>query len=274
MNFEQIAYQVSELCAQTAVYIREQGHLLRTSDIELKDEHNFVTYVDRHSEETLVAGLSKILPGAGFLAEEATYGREDAELRWIIDPLDGTTNFIHGIPFYCISIALVDGEEPLAGVVYEVNRNECFYTWKGGPALLNGKPIRVSPAPTLKESLLVTGFPYLRDHILDEYTDLFKGFIRRTQDLRRLGSASADLAYVAAGRFEGFYEYGLSPWDVAAGAFLVRQAGGKVTTFGGGDDFIFGGSLVSSNGKIHEEMLEVIRHHFLSKFDHTRQINR
>ena len=186
-------------------------------------------------------------------------------MRWIIDPLDGTTNFIHGIPFFCISIALVDGNEPLAGIVFEVNREECFYTWKGGPAMLNGRPIKVSAAPTLKDSLLVTGFPYLRDHILDEYTDLFKGFIKRTQDLRRLGSASADLAYVAAGRFEGFYEYGLSPWDVAAGAFLVQQAGGKVTDFNGGDDYLFGGSLVSSNHRIHEEMLDVVREYFLNK---------
>ncbi len=268
MNLEDITLKVNEICTRNAGYIREQSALLRSADIELKDEHNFVTYVDRKSEEMLVDNLSKLLPEAGFLAEEAQYGPDGMELRWVIDPLDGTTNFIHGVPIYCISIALMDKNEPLLGVVYEIIRNECFYTWKGGAAKLNGKVIQVSQARSLKNSLLVTGFPYMRDHILDEYTELFKGFIKRTQDLRRLGSAAADLAFVAAGRFEGFYEYGLSPWDVAAGAFLVRQAGGKVTDFTGGREFLFGGTLVSSNYLIHEEMLEVIRRYFLTKTNH------
>ena len=268
MNLENITLDINELCSNAASYIRQQMKLLRAHDIELKDEHNFVTYVDRKSEEMLVEGLMRRLPSAGFLAEEGKYGAADTEYKWIIDPLDGTTNFIHGIPFFCISIALVNTKETVAGVVYEINRNECFYTWKGGKALLNGREIRVSDAAALKDSLLVTGFPYSRDHILDEYMDLFKGFIQRTQDLRRLGSASADLAFVAAGRFEGFYEYGLNPWDVAAGAFLVKQAGGNVTDFEGGDNYIFGGSLVSSNHHIHGEMLEVIRRYFLTKTNH------
>jgi len=143
-----------------------------------------------------------------------------------------------------------------------VNRAESFFSWKGGQAFLNGKEIRVSSAKTLKDSLLVTGFPYIRDHILDQYMDLFKGFIQRTQDLRRLGSAATDLAYVAAGRFEGFYEISLNAWDVAAGSFLVQQAGGMVTDFKGGNDFIFGRSLVSSNGFVHEEMLKVVEEFF------------
>jgi myo-inositol-1(or 4)-monophosphatase len=267
MNLRDITIKVNELCAENARYIRQELELLRAEDIETKDEHNFVTYVDRTSEERLVDGLMKILPEAGFLAEEGKYGKDGADLKWIIDPLDGTTNFIHGVPFFCISIALADPAAILAGTVYEINRNECFYSWKGAKAMLNGREIRVSEATSLKDSLLVTGFPYMRDHILDEYVDLFKGFLRKTQDLRRLGSASADLAFVAAGRFEGFYEYGLSPWDVAAGAFLVQQAGGMVTDFNGGNDFIYGGSLVSSNKHIHPEMLEVIRHYFFAKTD-------
>lgn len=265
MNLEHITLKVNELCADNARYIRQQAESLQAHHIELKDEHNFVTYVDRTSEERLVEGLRKLLPSAGFLAEEGKYGTDETEYKWIIDPLDGTTNFIHGVPFFCISIALANPEETVAGVVYEINRNECFYSWKGGRPLLNGKEIRVSEATSLKDSLLVTGFPYSRDHILDEYIDLFKGFIRRTQDLRRLGSASADLAFVAAGRFEGFYEFGLNPWDVAAGAFLVKQAGGHVTDFEGGENYIFGGSLVSSNYLVHKEMLEVIRQYFFIK---------
>jgi len=262
MDLERITTRVVSLCHQNGTYIRQQLELLKAKDIELKDEHNFVTYVDRQSEEMLVEGLSRLVPGCGFIAEESQYGPAEADLKWVIDPLDGTTNFIHGVPIFAISIALMDGERVILGVVHEVNRNESFYSWDGGKAFLNGKEIRVSNAGSLKDSLLVTGFPYSRDHILDKYIDLFKGFIKRTQDLRRLGSAATDLAYVAAGRFEGFYEIGLSPWDVAAGSFLVQQAGGKVTDFNDRDDFIFGKSLVSSNSLVHGEMIEVIRQNF------------
>lgn len=265
MDLEKITRQAVQLCIQDGIYIKQQLDLLRAKDIELKDEHNFVTYVDRTSEERLVEGLSLILPGSGFIAEENDYGENDSELKWVIDPLDGTTNFVHGIPLFAISIALMDGDKVILGVVHEVNRSESFYSWKGGKAYVNGKEIRVSVAKTLKDSLLVTGFPYIRDHILDQYVDLFKAFMKRTQDLRRLGSAATDLAYVAAGRFEGFYEISLNSWDVAAGSFLVSQAGGKVTDFNGGDDFIFGKSLVSSNGFVHREMLEVVKEYYVDK---------
>lgn len=262
MNLENITGQVVRLCLQNGAYIMKELKVLRSKDIEEKDEHNFVTYVDRKSEEMLVEELSRLVPGAGFIAEEGKYGPAGADLKWVIDPLDGTTNFIHGVPVFSVSIALMQGYEVILGVVYEINRSESFYAWKGGKAYLDGKEIRVSAAARLQDSLLVTGFPYRRDDILDRYVDLFKGFIKRTQDLRRLGSAAADLAYVAAGRFEGFYEIGLSPWDVAAGSFLVKQAGGTVTDFRGGDDYIFGKSLVSSNSLVHGEMIEVVRQYF------------
>ena len=262
MNLEKITNQVVQLCKKNGAYIKQQLDLLKIGDIELKDEHNFVTYVDRNSEAMLVEELSSLIPGCGFIAEENDYGINDSELKWIIDPLDGTTNFVHGIPLFAISIALMEGDKVIAGVVHEVNRVESFYSWGGGKAFLNGKEIRVSSARKLKDSLLVTGFPYIRDHILDRYMDLFKAYISRSQDLRRLGSAATDLAYVAAGRFEGFYEISLNPWDVAAGSFLVQQAGGKVTDFQGGDDFIFGRSLVASNGCVHEEMLEIIKNYY------------
>jgi len=265
MNLEKITDQVVRLCIQDGAYIKQQLDLLQARDIELKDEHNFVTYVDRTSEERLVEELSMILPGSGFIAEENDYGQNDSGLKWIIDPLDGTTNFVHGVPLFAISIALMEGNKVIMGVVHEVNRSESFYSWKGGKAYVNGKEIRVSAAKTLNDSLLVTGFPYIRDQILDQYIDLFKAFMQRTQDLRRLGSAATDLAYVAAGRFEGFYEISLNSWDVAAGSFLVSQAGGKVTDFKGGDDFIFGKSLVSSNGLVHREMLEVIKDFYVNE---------
>jgi myo-inositol-1(or 4)-monophosphatase len=263
MDLEKLTKEVVSLCHSNAKYILQQLDLLKAGDIELKEEHNFVTYVDRNSEEMLVGELSRLVPGSGFIAEENSYGTPEADLKWVIDPLDGTTNFIHGVPIFAISIALMEGERVILGVVHEVNRNESFYSWGNGKAYLNGKEIRVSPAGSLKDSLLVTGFPYSRDHILDKYVDLFKGFIRRTQDLRRLGSAATDLAYVAAGRFEGFYEVSLSPWDLAAGSFLVAQAGGRVTDFKGGDDYIFGKSLVSSNSLVHDEMLKVVKEFYL-----------
>jgi myo-inositol-1(or 4)-monophosphatase len=262
MNLENLTDHVIKLCLKDGAYIRQQLELLEAKDIELKDDHNFVTYVDRTSEEMLVKSLSLLTPGCGFIAEESNYGTSEADLKWVIDPLDGTTNFVHGIPLFAISIALMEGDQVILGVVHEVNRSESFYSWKGGQAYVNGKEIRVSSANTLKNSLLVTGFPYIRDHILDQYMELFKAFIRKTQDLRRLGSAATDLAYVAAGRFEGFYEISLNAWDVAAGSFLVQQAGGIVTDFNGGNDFIFGRSLVSSNGLVHEEMLQVVNDYY------------
>jgi myo-inositol-1(or 4)-monophosphatase len=265
MNLENITGQVVRLCEKNAEYILQELKVLNSKDIEEKDEHNFVTYVDRTSEERIVEELSRILPGSGFIAEEGKYGPSGADLKWVIDPLDGTTNFIHGVPFFSISIALMQEERTIIGVVHEINRAESFYSWEGGKAYLNGKEIRVSSAGRLFDSLLVTGFPYKRDLILDKYVDLFKAFIQRTQDLRRLGSAASDLAFVAAGRFEGFYEIGLNPWDVAAGSFLVKQAGENVTDFGGGDGYIFGKSLASSNGLIHNEMIEVISEYFNEK---------
>lgn len=265
MDLEDITLKVADLSRSTGNYILQQLRLIRGKDIEIKEEHNFVTYVDRHAEQMIVEELSRILPGSGFLAEEGTGGHSDGEVIWVIDPLDGTTNYIHGIPLFAVSIALMIEGKVVAGVVYEPNRDECFYAWKNGMAFLNNRMINVSHAGTLQHSLIVTGFPYRRDDILEPYIELFKGFLQRSQDLRRLGSAATDLAYVAAGRFEGFYEIGLNPWDVAAGALIVRQAGGLVTDFYGGDNYLFGNSLVSSNSLIHDEMIGVIGKYFNHK---------
>ncbi|MBW6460119.1 MAG: inositol monophosphatase [Bacteroidales bacterium] len=262
MDLESITLKVCDIGRSTGHYLLEQQRLIRGRDIELKEEHNFVTYVDRHAEKLIVDELSRILPGSGFLAEEGTGGQSDGEVIWIIDPLDGTTNYIHGIPLFAISIALMVEKQVVAGVVYEPNRDECFYAWKGSHAFLNERVINVSSAETLQNSLIVTGFPYKRDDVLEPYIGLLKGFLQRTQDLRRLGSAATDLAYVAAGRFEGFYEIGLNPWDVAAGSLIIRQAGGHVTDFFGGQDFLFGQSLVASNTLIHNEMIGVIGKYF------------
>lgn len=262
MNLELITAKVIDLCKSSGSFIRHEALKLKSSDIEEKGPHNFVTYVDRHSEKLLVEGLSGILPGSGFLAEEGHYSHENHSFRWIIDPLDGTTNFIHGLPVYSISVALQEDELTILGVVYEINRDECFYSWSGAPSYLNGKAIHVSPASSLLDSLLVTGFPYIHDTDLDKFTELLNSFIRQTHGIRRLGSAATDLGYVACGRFEGFYEYGLNPWDVAAGALIVRNAGGMITDFKGGDNYLHGRELVASNGHIHPAMLDNIGRFF------------
>ncbi len=264
MQLENITQQILQICADVASFINEQSGKLQKSDIIEKGTHDLVSYVDRTAEEMIVERLKMILPEAGFLAEES--GSNTSETyNWIIDPLDGTTNFVHGIPIYSISIALQKNLETIIGVVHEMNQNECFYAWQGGSAYLNGVIINVSKAEKLDQSLIATGFPYNDFSRMEAYLSLFNELMRNTRGIRRLGSAAADLAYVACGRFEVFYEYGLHPWDVAAGAFIVKQAGGKLNGFDGGDDVVFGKDIMASNGFVHEEMLQLIQKHFRLK---------
>ena len=258
MNLEEITLKVCEIAKETAVFIKNEVSKIKSEDIEVKGLHNFVTYVDYTSQEKLIAELSKLLPEAGYIVEEETTKQTSDNLNWIIDPLDGTTNFIHGVPCFSISIALMEKQKIIAGVVYEINLDECFYAWEGSKAFLNGKEIHVSSRKTLNESLLATGFPYYDYKYMRKYIDLFEYFMQYTSGLRRLGSAAVDLAYVACGRFEGFYEYSLNAWDVAAGAFIVQQAGGKVCDFKGGDDYIFGKEMIATNAFVFEEMKEVV----------------
>jgi myo-inositol-1(or 4)-monophosphatase len=203
-----------------------------------------------------------LVPGSGFIAEEGTSTQTGNIYNWIIDPLDGTTNFIHGIPCFAISIALMRDKELVMGIIYEVNMDECFYAWEGSKAYLNGKEISVSKAATLSDSLIATGFPYYDYSRMKEYMEVFDHFMKHTHGLRRLGSAATDLAYVACGRFEGFYEYSLQAWDVAAGAFLVQQAGGKVTDFSGGNNFIFGKEIIAGNTACFDEFSNAIKLYF------------
>ncbi|PKP34325.1 MAG: inositol monophosphatase [Bacteroidetes bacterium HGW-Bacteroidetes-17] len=262
MNLKIITNQVCNLARAVGKFIQVEAHQLRSADIEFKGIHNLVTYVDKIAEERLITELAKLIPESGFIAEESPKLETKAEFNWIIDPLDGTTNFIHGVPVYCISIALEYKSEIILGVVYEINRDECFYSWKGERAFLNNKLIHVSQSSNLDDSLLATGFPYYDYGRLDEYLQLFKYFMQHTRGVRRLGSAAADLAYVACGRFDGFYEYGLQSWDVAAGSFIVAQAGGMNTDFSGNSNYIFGKEIISTNTLLNQELLSVIKHYF------------
>jgi len=260
--------QLDTICQQVVELTHEVGHFILTeqkkfsnSDIVKKGFNDLVTYVDKNSEKALIESLSKILPGSGFLAEESGE-TEKQEYTWIIDPLDGTTNLIHKLPCFAISIALVKNNEPLLGVVNELNLKECFSAIKGNGAWVNDKPIKVSAQNKLGDSLIATGFPYNDFKLQDKYMDLFKHLMTCSQGLRRIGSASVDLCYVACGRFEAFYEYGLKPWDVAAGALIVKEAGGKLCEFNGGDNYIFGKTIVSTNGLIHKEFTDSVSRYF------------
>jgi myo-inositol-1(or 4)-monophosphatase len=262
MNIEYITLEVNNICIETGRFIKSQVGKLANSDVEEKGVHNLVTYVDKESERRIISALIPLVTEAGFIAEEQSDLPKGDKYNWIIDPLDGTTNYIHGIPLFSISIALMENEELLLGVVYEINLEECFYAWRGGGAFLNGKPIRVSKTTELNDSLIATGFPYYDYSLLDPYLALFRDLMQTSRGIRRLGSAAVDLAYVACGRFELFYEYGLHPWDVAAGALIVKEAGGMVSDFKNGNQYIFGQQLIASNTLTHSEFTCKFQEHF------------
>ena len=257
-NLVLIGRQVVEVAKTTGAFIRKEASAFDRSRIENKSAfNNLVSYVDKESELLLVEALSKILPGSGFLAEEGADQKSINGYQWIIDPLDGTTNFTHGFPPYAISIGLAFEGELVLGVVYEVHADECFYSWKGSPVFCNDAEVKVARTTNLKTSLLATGFPYLHGDKMDRHLSIIKELLMTTHGVRRLGSAATDLAYVACGRLDGFFEYNLSPWDVAAGGFLIQQAGGAVTDFAGGQKWLHGGQICSGNA-VQPELLSVI----------------
>ena len=264
MELQSLEHETIRICKEVGEFILKESRSFDPSRIEQKTDFNtLVSYVDKEAERMLVERLRGILPGSGFITEEGTVERTyDEKYHWIIDPLDGTTNFLHSLPIFAISVALAENDRLLLGVVHEMSHDECYHATIEGPARCNGEVIRVSTIDTLRESLLATGFPYYHLDKNDEYLDIIKMFLAETHGIRRLGSAAVDLAYVACGRMEGFFEYSLNPWDVAAGALIVQQAGGNVTDFRGGNNFLHGGELCASNGKIHAEMLEVVQKHW------------
>jgi myo-inositol-1(or 4)-monophosphatase len=261
-DLELLCEKVQVISMRVGKAIREQRKSFRASDIEEKDFNNLVSFVDRAAEDELVKQLSGIFPEAGFITEENADRPRGKRFNWIIDPLDGTTNFIHGIPCYAVSVALADGMKPILGVIYEVNMDECFYAWKDGGAFLNGERIRVSATKELKRALIGTGFPYVEAGLHEKYVALFGELQRSSRGIRRPGSAATDMAWTAAGRFDAFYEYGLAPWDVAAGIILVLEAGGECTDFSNEDGMIARKELLCGTPAIHAALLPVIHKHF------------
>ena len=263
MQYAQIRPLVEATARQTGKFLLREWPRLKRSDVRSKSANQLVSYVDEQAEALIREALMQAWPGAAFLGEEkgAVAGQDAA--RWIVDPLDGTTNYVHGIPGFCVSIALeVDGR-PQIGAVYDPVHDQLYSAQRGKGANCNGVPIAVSQTAPLSEALLATGFPFHDYHALAQYLELLGHFMRHTQGIRRIGAAALDLAFVASGRFEGFFEYGLKPWDVAAGILLVEEAGGKVCDFSGhhARGFLEGGEMVATNGAVHAEMQEVVRHY-------------
>jgi myo-inositol-1(or 4)-monophosphatase len=226
-----------------------------------KGRNDFVTEVDTQSEAMIKETLAAAHPGIGFLAEESAES-QTVDTFWVIDPLDGTTNFIHGYPSIAVSIALMERGEVMLGCVYDPLRDELYEAERGGGASLNGKPIAVSGAPSLADSLLGTGFPFSVNQHIDAYLAAFKELFLQCRDLRRAGAAALDLCHVAVGRLDGFWELYLKPWDMAAGALIVREAGGKVSDFFGTPEFLEAGHIVAGTPGVFEEIVRVTSRHF------------
>lgn len=247
---------VIEIVHKTAEYLK--SNLGRVKKISFKGAFNLVTEVDRKTEEIIIKTLKKHFPGDGFLSEEAGSREGNTGRKWVIDPLDGTTNYAHGFPVYAVSIALEENGKPLFGAVFDPERDELFTAERGWGARLNGKLIKVSETTKLEKSLLATGFSYKFRELKDNNIAHFEDFLFASQAVRRPGSASLDLCYVACGRFDGFWELELNPWDTAAGWLIVEEAGGEVTTFNRGGYNHYIKEILASNGKIHKEMSRIL----------------
>ena len=246
---------------------RKAGSIITRASFDLdrltvrrKQHNDFVTEVDHAAEDAIIRTLRDAYPSHGFLGEETgTSAQADkSDYLWIIDPLDGTTNFLHGFPQYCVSIALRHKGVLQQAVIYDPNRNELFTATRGAGAFLNDRRIRVSGTDRLEDSLIGTGFPFREFAHFDEYLRMFGEITRRVAGVRRPGAAALDLAWVAAGRTDGFWEMGLSPWDMAAGALLVREAGGLVGDFAGADGFLDSGRIVAANSKVFAPLLQAL----------------
>jgi myo-inositol-1(or 4)-monophosphatase len=247
--------------------IRDNRGTLLLGDIAAKQAFDFVTRVDTESEALILNTIRKRFPDHHFLAEESLHEVETDDFRWIVDPLDGTTNYIHGFPFSAVSIALQYKREIIVGVIYDPFTNELFTAVKGEGAFLNDEKISVSSVSQMANALIATGFPFKRKDLIEHYLTLFKNIFLGVSDIRRAGSAALDLAYIACGRFDGFFEIGLGPWDCAAGSLMIKESGGVITTFGGGEDFLSTGNIIAGNALIHAVLQDKVHEVFAGILD-------
>lgn len=248
-----------EITMRVGNHIKTQQSALHTSDISSKGKADLVTVVDQTVEKILGETLQTLLPGSGFISEEQILQQGKKEFTWIIDPIDGTTNFVHGIPAYSISIALQEADQTILGLVYDVSHNECFYAVKGSGAFLNGNAIRASIRKPLENCLIGVGFNASGGKYLEENLACIAYLLHKTRGIRRMGSAALDLAYVASGRLDAFYQPGLKPWDIAAGDLIVQEAGGITSDFRGASVSFEDGNILASNAFIQKDMLDLLK---------------
>ena len=258
---ENLRLQLIQVAEAVAQFIKSELHNVSANDIEIKDLNSLVSYVDKEAEEQLVKSLTELLPDTGFITEEETSSKGVKETNWIIDPLDGTTNFLHKIPHFSISVALQHKGNIVMGLVYEIMQDTAFTAVLGGGAWENAKRISVRNLSDEKEAMVVTGFPYKRSLHLDARLEVLKQCILKYRGMRRLGSAALDLAYVASGKIDIYYENTLNIWDIAAGALLVQEAGGVVSDYSGNSDFLSNGSVIATNAHFHSGILDIIEAH-------------
>ncbi len=258
LDLELLTAEVRRIAAEVGRFQKEERKTFRRERVAEKNAHDYVSYVDKESERRLVTALRELLPEAGFIAEEGSATYTDEPYCWVVDPLDGTTNYIHGMTPYCVSVGLRTRTELLLGVVYEVGLDESFYAWKGSKAYMNGEEIHVSDVGDMKDAFLITELPYnflqykrTAEHLLHSLYGLVGG-------IRMNGSAAMALCYVAAGRIDGWMEAFIGKWDFSAAALIIRQAGGKVTDFHGSTDFLEGHHIIATNGLIHDEIQRLL----------------
>lgn len=245
---------------QAAAFIKENLSVVTANDVIEKGTNSLVSYVDQQAEKILVAGLQELLPGSGFITEEEMIEQTKAEWTWIIDPLDGTTNFLHAVPFFSVSVALYDGQNIILGIVQQVMSGEVFTAVKNQGAYLNGNKICVTDRKDFSDVLIGTGFPYKTEHTCDGHFAALKDILTHTRGIRRIGSAALDLCYVACGRYGAFYEHHLNPYDIAAGALIVMESGGVVSDYQGQDHWLFEGEILASAPQFRDRMLQVTAH--------------
>ncbi len=266
MSTYQEELAIAEQAARKGGEIIKQYTTNRNFDIELKGKNDLVTDADLETEKAILEIIRMAFPDDHIMAEETTEENRILENRtWLVDPIDGTTNFAHGFPLYCVSIAMWEEYEPKVGVVLEVARDELFTATAGNGAYLNRKPIHISKVTNPENTLIGTGFPYRDLHLVENYLKMFEYLMHNTHGVRRPGSAAYDLCCTAAGRFDGFYEYALNAWDVAAASLIIKEAGGVISDWEGGDDWLFGQRILAGNEEIHAFLLKTVQEYFTAE---------
>jgi len=274
MDLNKIDLELQSILRKTGKYVVKEFNHFTYAEVEFKAENDPFTYVDVTTEEILKKGCAHLIPGCGFITEETANEKGENGYTWIIDPIDGTANFTHGIPHFCISIALMYEEEVVMGHIYHPVLDQMYVAIKGQGLKFDGVEKRVSQRKDLKDGVLGTGFPYAHHTWVPDYLALVAELHQISHGFRRFGSAALDLAYVATGRLDGFFEFQLNPWDIAAGGLMVEEAGGVITDFGGGDEYLNRKGIIASNGFVHEDIQDaIIRKGFADRLKELEESN-